>query len=115
MNARALRTAAIAVCIGMAVVIVALQFALTPDTRAPTFLFIVFTGLWAFGALMLSVAPVFGAVGTTLWGLISAVGAWRTHEGVSIENSILIGGSLAAAALAAAYLVARSRAPDATV
>lgn len=103
------RAAAIA-CLGMAVVLVLYQFVLTPDVAAPRPLFLVFTLVWLFGAAMLALLPRFGAAGTLAYGLISAWGAWRTHAVASIENVILVGGSLLAAALAGWFLVERLRA-----
>lgn len=105
-----LQRAAVIACLGMAVVLVLFQTVLTPGVAAPRPLFLVFTLVWLFGAAMLAVAPRFGAAGTLAYGLLSAWGAWRTHAVLSIENVILIGGSLAAAALAGWFLVERLRA-----
>lgn len=108
MMQRALRAAAIAACLGMLGLQLALQTVLTPGRAAPWPLFVLFAVLWAFGAAMLVRAPTFGAWGTTAWGLLAAAGAWRTH-GAGWEDAALIGGSLLTAALAAAYGVARWR------
>lgn len=104
-----LRRAAILACLAMASLLVALQFVLTPGAAAPTPLFLLFTLVWLFGAAMLGVAPRFGAAGTTAYGLISAFGVWRTHAVIDLENAVLLGGSLAAAGLAAGVLVAAVR------
>lgn len=99
--------AAIGVCLFMVLTLAALQFVLTPRTSAPTFLFVLFVGLWIFGAAMLARFPRFGAVGTALWGVLSALGAWQTHANLDIENATLIFGSLAASGLAVGTLVTK--------
>lgn len=98
--AHPLRYAAAAVAFGMAVLLILLQTVLTPGREAPLPLFLLFTTLWGFGAVMLLVRPTFGAAGTTLWGLLSALGAARTHRGGGWEEVAMVGGALVAAALA---------------
>lgn len=104
-----LRYAASAVAFGMAALLILLQTALTPLREAPLPLFLLFTALWGFGAVMLLVRPRFGAAGTTLWGFVSAAGAFRTHTATGPEDVALVGGSLAGALLAAATWFALTR------
>lgn len=106
---RLLRDAAMFACLGMAALLVLLQFVFTPARQEPPILFFLFTVLWLFGAAMLRFYPTFGATGTVAWGLISAAGAAQTHKGLAVEDVLLIGGSLVPCILAAAYLAARRR------
>lgn len=91
----------------MVLVLALLQFVLTPRTSAPTHLFVLFVGLWVFGAAMLARFPRFGAAGTALWGVISALGAWQTHATLNAENLTLILGSLVASGFAVGTLVTK--------
>lgn len=97
----------VAAALFMVVLQALLQFVLTPDTQAPWPLFLLFTGLWIFGAGMLMRFPRFGAAGTAAWGLLSAIGAWQTHAAINLENTLLIAGSLIASILAVLTLVTK--------
>ena len=74
----------------------------------PLHLYLVFTGVWLFGAAMLWRLPVFGAIGTALYGVILAFQLFAMHE-ARAQNVVLAVASLVGAALALAYLVARRR------
>ncbi|MGQ0536498.1 MAG: hypothetical protein ACT4PT_10545 [Methanobacteriota archaeon] len=100
-------------CLAMALMLVLLQFVLTPEAEAPWPLFVVFLALWIFGAVMVTMRPMFGAAGTAAWGVLAAAGAWQSHQGaLDAEDVSIMLGSLITAALAAAYLI-RLRSPSA--
>ncbi|HLE96775.1 MAG TPA: hypothetical protein VI997_05325 [Candidatus Thermoplasmatota archaeon] len=109
LNERSLRALASGACAAMVVYMATLQWVLTPGVAAPPALFWTFVAVWIFGAVMLQVAPAFGAVGTALFGVVSAWGAWTMHRSDAVEDLALIVGSLAAAGLAAAAIVVRTR------
>lgn len=109
MEERPLRLATAGLALLMAVVLVLLQFVLTPETKAPTGLFLGFTGVWVFGAVMLVTFPTFGAAGTALYGILVAVGFYQMHGLRSGEDAVMILGSLAATALSIAVLARRFR------
>jgi len=71
-------------------------------------LFVVFAGVWLFGAFMLLRAPAFGAVGTALYGIILAVQLFQTH-GTGTLDLVIGVGSLAGSGLAMSYLMVRRR------
>lgn len=110
MQREPLRLAAAVACVAMATFLILLQFVLTPDGALPRVFFLLFTTLWLFGALMLLAAPLFGAAGTALWGLVAGVQAVREHGLAAPEDAFNALGSLATAGLAAAYLADRARA-----
>lgn len=107
---RPLRLAAAGLALAMAALLVVLQFVVTPLVKAPTPLFLAFTAVWVFGAVMLVTFPTFGAAGTALYGLLIAWGFWRMHGLRNVEDGLVIVGSLAAGALSAMVLVKRIRA-----
>lgn len=88
----------------MIVLLAALQYVFTPSS-APIHLFLLFVALWAFGFAMLRAAPLFGAAGTALWGIVSAAGALRMGHG-----ALLAAASLSASAAAALHLALLLRA-----
>lgn len=93
------------------ILLLLLQFVLTSGAGAPLPLFMLFIGIWLFGAAMLLVAPRFGAVGTAAWGLLAAGAAYRTHQSLDAANLTVILASLLAAVLAILFLVERVRGP----
>lgn len=106
---RTLRRAASAAAFAMAVLLTLLQTVLTPATRAPTGLYVLFTAIWVFGGVMLLWKPRFGAVGTALYGLVVAGEFWSMHGIRSVEDVAVVAGALLATALALAVLVKTMR------
>lgn len=98
---------AIAGAVFNVVLLVLFQFVLTPGEAAPLPLFLLFVGLWIFGAVMLVVLPTFGAVGTAAWGFLAAGAAWRTHASFDLEDVSLISASLGGGLLALGFLIGR--------
>jgi hypothetical protein len=90
----------------MALALAAIQ--LFSPLRPPLALFVLFAGVWIFGAAMLLVAPAFGSVGTTVYGVLLAAGILQMH-GPTALNLALAAGSLVGSALAAASLVVDRR------
>lgn len=90
----------------MALVQTIVQFSV--KSPPPTVLFLVFVGVWLFGAAMLIVAPVFGAIGTGLYGILMGVQVLQMHGTDALNLGIALG-SFAGAGLALGYLVVRSR------
>lgn len=90
----------------MALLLTAVQ--IFSPTKPPFVLFLVFAGVWIFGAVMLLRAPTFGAIGTALYGVILAVQLFQMHGTGALD--IIIGtGSLLGSALAVGYLMVRRR------
>lgn len=73
----------------------------------PFFLYAIFTAVWLFGALMLWLVPVFGAVGTALYGVLLGGQLLVAHDAGRAQNVVLALACFAGAALAVAVLVAR--------
>ena len=94
-------------CALMVVLLGAVQ--LTSATPPPWGLFLLFAGVWVFGAAMLLQRPVFGALGTAAWGVLSGVQLLLMH-GPSPRNLGLAAVSWLVAAAALAFLAARRRA-----
>lgn len=95
-------------CVAMIVLLTYVQF-LGSDSPPPLPLYLVFVGVWTFGAVMLMTFPRFGAVGTALYGVLLAVQVLRMHGGSALNFVIAIG-SLAATGLALMYLMMLRRA-----
>lgn len=74
----------------------------------PLSLYLVFVGVWIFGAVMLYVAPRFGAWGTAAYGVILGIQVFRMHGGSALNWGIAIA-SFAATGLALAYLATLRR------
>ena len=102
---RALRLAAIALALLNAAILTGIQLG---PVHPPLVFFLVFAGVWLFGAAMLWWFPTFGAIGTALYGAILAVDLLSMH-GRGVLNDALAVTSVAAAVLAIATLVARRR------
>jgi hypothetical protein len=94
-------------CLLVAALLTVYQFA-PGFGHPPTFLYVLFTGVWLFGAAMLWLAPVFGGVGTALYGVMLGAQLLMTHA-TRAQNVVLAAASFAGAALAVAFLVARGR------
>lgn len=101
-----LQKAAAAWCLLMVAFLAILQFATASHPPLP--LFLVFAGVWVFGAAMLWWVPRFGAVGTALYGVILGVQLFVMH-GFSGLNAALGAASFVGSALAVAFLVERVR------
>lgn len=69
----------------------------------PLHLYLIFTGVWLFGALMLWRFPLVGAAGTAAYGLLLGFRLLGTHE-VRAQNVVLAGASVFVALLAAVHL-----------
>ena len=67
----------------------------------PFFLYLLFSGVWLFGAAMLLTFPRFGAWGTALYGVILAAQVINMHGGSALNWGIAAG-SLVGAGLALA-------------
>lgn len=74
----------------------------------PLFLFLLFSGVWLFGAVMLMVAPRMGAWGTAAYGVILAVQVLNMHGGTALNYAIAVA-SLVGSGLAVAVLVVLRR------
>ena len=85
----------------MVALLAVVQFSGGPSP--PLFLFLLFSGVWLFGAAMLAWFPRFGAWGTALYGVILAVQVINMHGGSPL-NWAIAAGSLVGAGLAAAAL-----------
>lgn len=70
----------------------------------PTALYLLFSGVWVFGAAMLWWFPTFGAIGTALYGVILGVQLLLMH-GVSPMNALLALASFAGSAWAIGVLL----------
>jgi hypothetical protein len=85
-----------------ALALAVLQFGGFP--HPPLVFFLIFAGVWLFGAAMLWWLPVFGAVGTALYGVVLAADLLSMH-GSGGQNALLAALSLAGSALAVAALL----------
>ena len=74
----------------------------------PTFLYVLFSGVWVFGAAMLWWFPTFGAIGTALYGVILGVQLFAMH-GFTPMNALLALASFTGSAWAVAVLIERRR------
>lgn len=101
-----LQKVAAAWCLLMVAFLAVIQFG--TDSHPPMFLFLIFSGVWLFGAAMLWWVPVFGAVGTALYGVILGVQLFVMH-GFSGMNAALGAASFVGSALAVLFLVERLR------
>lgn len=101
-----LRVAALVGCLAMAGLLGVYQF-VPGFGHPPIELFLVFTGVWLFGAAMLWMAPLFGGAGTAAYGLLLGAQLLATHDATRAQNLVLAVGSFAVAALAIAFLVLR--------
>lgn len=93
-------------CVAMALLLTVVQFSGGPAPPLP--LYLVFTGVWLFGAAMLMTFPRFGAWGTALYGLILAVQVINMHGGSAL-NWLIAVGSLVGTGLALGYLMVLRR------
>lgn len=101
-----LQKAAAAWCLLMVAFLAVLQFG--TDSHPPLFLFLIFSGVWIFGAAMLWWVPTFGAIGTALYGVILGVQLFRAHGFTSL-NAGLGAASFIGSVLAVLFLVERLR------
>jgi hypothetical protein len=104
---RTLQRLAVVGCAANALILASVQ--LVGAAKPPALLFVLFAGLWVFGGAMLLRAPTFGAVGTTMWGLLAGLQVLGMH-GADATTLLVSVASLATAALAAWFAVARRRA-----
>lgn len=104
-SARApLQKAAAAWCLLMVAVLTVYQF-VPGFGHPPMMLYLIFTGVWLFGAAMLWWVPLFGGAGTTAYGLLLGALLLMRHE-TRGQNVGLALASFVGAGLAAAMLVA---------
>lgn len=101
-----LQTIAAGWCLLNAAVLTLLQFGGFPHPPLP--LYLVFTGVWLFGAAMLWRFPVFGGVGTAIYGAFMGLQILLMHGGDPL-NLAVSASSFVAAGLAAAFLAQRRR------
>ena len=73
-----LQWAAIAWCVLMVALLSFIQF-MPGIPNPPFFLYAIFTGVWVFGAVMLYAFPLFGAAGTTIYGVLLGVQVLNAH------------------------------------
>ena len=106
-RAELLRRAALAGCLAMAGLLTLYQLA-PGFGHPPLALYLVFTGVWLFGAAMLWRFPLFGGAGTAAYGVLLGAQLLATHA-TRAQNVVLAAGSFVTAALAAAFLVERRR------
>lgn len=102
-----LHRAAAGWCLLMAAALTIIQ--VSPLPGPPLALYLVFTGVWLFGAVMLWVAPVFGAIGTAAYGVILGAQLFAMH-GVTLQNGLIALGSFVATGLALTFLRERRKA-----
>lgn len=102
-----LQTAAAGWCVLMVLLLSGLQL-LTPGPGMPPQLWLVFSAVWVFGAAMLWWFPIFGAIGTSVYGVLLTYLLWRAH-GLSGSNALIAVGSLVATGLSVAFLAKRLR------
>lgn len=93
----------------MVLLLAYVQFAAARPPPLP--LFLLFVAVWTFGAAMLYARPLFGALGTALYGAIMAVQVLNMHGGSAL-NFAIAGGSLAATALALLLAFQLRRSPS---
>ena len=108
MHRTTIQRVAAAGCLAVAALLTLYQFA-PGFGHPPLELYLVFTGVWLFGAAMLWWFPVFGAAGSAAYGLLLGAMLLRTHDAGRAQNVVLALACFAAAGLAAAALVARLR------
>lgn len=94
-------------CLVMAALLTVVQFGGFPHPPLP--LYLVFTGVWLFGAAMLWWVPLFGAVGTAVYGVLLGVQIFLMHGGSAL-NVVISAGSFLATGLAVAFAIERWRA-----
>lgn len=94
-------------CLLMAAALTLVQ--VSPLPSPPVSLYLVFTGVWLFGAVMLWIVPVFGGVGTALYGAILGLQLFAAH-GVTLQNGLLAFGSFVGTGLALVFLRERWKA-----
>lgn len=92
---------------GMVVLLAVVQLAIS-EGDMPAWLWGVFTAVWIFGAAMLWWFPMFGAIGTAIYGLILAVNVMTMH-GTKTSTVLIAAGSFGATALCLAFLWQRLR------
>lgn len=100
-----LQTIAAAWCVLMVILLSVVQLA-TEGPGMPPALWLVFSGVWIFGAAMLWWYPTFGAIGTAVYGMLLGAQVLRAHGG-SATNFLIAVGSFVGAALAIGVLVQR--------
>jgi hypothetical protein len=105
-RARVLQATAAGACVLSVALLAYVQFA--TRTHPPATLFLLFAGVWVFGAVMLYAAPTFGAVGTALYGILLGADVLAMHGALAL-NILLAGVSFATSALALAFLVVHRR------
>lgn len=100
-RAKLVRRLAVAGCAINAVLLLLVQLA--GPTKPPFWLFLIFFGVWAFGAIMLELMPKLGTVGTAVYGvvlgldLISMHGASNLNIGLALSALATAGLSVIAA------------------
>ncbi|GEM_PF-6987608 len=92
-------------CLLMAAALVAVKLA---GWGIPAALLVLFSSVWVFGAAMLWWFPLFGAVGTALYGVLLAGALLSMHGGVAL-NLALSAGFVVGALLALGVLLERRR------
>lgn len=93
------RRLAIGWCLFMVVLLTLYQYVFNATGAPPVFLYLVFSGVWIFGAVMLYAWPTFGAAGTALYGVILGAQLLAAH-GASTKNLLLALASFVGTALA---------------
>lgn len=93
-------------CLFMVLFLSVVQFSGGPSPPLP--LYLVFSGVWVFGAVMLMTFPRFGAVGTALYGVILGVQVLQMHGGSALNWALAVG-SFVGTGLAVAYLMVLRR------
>lgn len=101
------QTWAAAWCVAMVLLLSGIQL-LTSGPGMPPELWLVFSGVWLFGAAMLWWFPTFGAIGTAVYGVLLTFLLWRAH-GLGGANVLIALGALLGSALATWALVERRR------
>lgn len=94
-------------CVLMVLLLSGIQLA-TPGAGMPPTLWLLFSGVWVFGAAMLWWVPTFGAIGTALYGIILGVNVLQMHGG-SLSTWLIAIGSFIGTAIAVAFLMERRK------
>jgi hypothetical protein len=93
-------------CLLMVAFLAVIQFGGFDHPPLP--LYLLFSGVWLFGAAMLWWFPTFGAIGTALYGVLLGVQLFLMH-GLTPMNALLALASFAGSAWALSVLIQRRR------